>query len=75
VDLEQRSVQAGALTAPFRSTTTRGGGLLEGLDDIGITLSHADDIAAYEATRAVPETGDAVGLPDPQSRARIAEFS
>ena len=25
--------------------------LLEGLDDIGITLGHEDDIAAYEATR------------------------
>ncbi len=25
--------------------------LLNGLDDIGITLSHEDDIAAYEATR------------------------
>ncbi len=24
---------------------------LDGLDDIGITLRHADDIAAYEATR------------------------
>jgi 3-isopropylmalate/(R)-2-methylmalate dehydratase small subunit len=24
---------------------------LQGLDDIGITLSHEDDIAAYEATR------------------------
>jgi 3-isopropylmalate/(R)-2-methylmalate dehydratase small subunit len=25
--------------------------LLEGLDDIGISLSHDDDIAAYEAGR------------------------
>ena len=25
--------------------------LLEGLDDIGITLSHEDDIAAFERTR------------------------
>ena len=25
--------------------------LLEGLDDVGITLSHADEVAAYEATR------------------------
>ena len=25
--------------------------LLEGLDDIGITLGYADDIAAFEATR------------------------
>lgn len=27
--------------------------LLEGLDDIGITMRHADDITAYEATRPV----------------------
>ena len=26
--------------------------LLEGLDDIGLTLRHEDEIAAYEATRA-----------------------
>ncbi|MCB1284595.1 MAG: 3-isopropylmalate dehydratase small subunit, partial [Microthrixaceae bacterium] len=25
--------------------------LVNGLDDIGITLSHADEIAAYESTR------------------------
>jgi 3-isopropylmalate/(R)-2-methylmalate dehydratase small subunit len=25
--------------------------LLEGLDDVGITLSHSDEVAAYEATR------------------------
>ncbi|MGE4356857.1 MAG: 3-isopropylmalate dehydratase small subunit, partial [Halothiobacillus sp.] len=25
--------------------------LLEGLDDIGLTLQHADDIRAYEARR------------------------
>ena len=51
VDLEQRSVQAGALTAPFQIDDYTRWRLLEGLDDIGITLSHADDIAAYEATR------------------------
>ena len=27
------------------------GRLLEGLDDIAITLTHADDISAYENTR------------------------
>ena len=27
--------------------------LLEGLDDIGLTLRHVDDIAAYEMTRRV----------------------
>ena len=32
--------------------------LLEGLDDIGITLGHADDIAAYEADPSELEAGD-----------------
>ena len=34
-----------------RSTTTPAGGCSKGLDDIGITLSHEDDIAAFEASR------------------------
>src|SRR6478736_2059931 len=51
VDLEARSIQAGALTAPFQIDDYTRWRLLEGLDDIGITLSHADDIAVYEATR------------------------
>ena len=51
VDLEQRSVQAGALTAPFQIDDYTRWRLLEGLDDIGITLSHAEEIATYEATR------------------------
>jgi 3-isopropylmalate/(R)-2-methylmalate dehydratase small subunit len=51
VDLEQRTIQADALTAPFEIDDYTRWRLLEGLDDIGITLSHEDDIAAYEATR------------------------
>ena len=31
------------------STTTPGGGCMEGLDDVDLTLRHADEIAAYEA--------------------------
>jgi len=51
VDLEAREVRAGDLVAPFRIDDYTRWRLLEGLDDIGITLSHEDDIVAYEATR------------------------
>ncbi|MGZ4460248.1 MAG: 3-isopropylmalate dehydratase small subunit, partial [Nocardioidaceae bacterium] len=49
--LQERTVQAGALTAPFQIDDYTRWRLLEGLDDIGITLSHEDEIAGYEATR------------------------
>ncbi len=51
VDLQERTIQAGALTAPFEIDDYTRWRLLEGLDDIGITLSHDDDIATYESTR------------------------
>jgi 3-isopropylmalate/(R)-2-methylmalate dehydratase small subunit len=51
VDLEAREVRAGDLVAPFDIDDYTRWRLLEGLDDIGITLSHDDDIAAYEASR------------------------
>jgi 3-isopropylmalate/(R)-2-methylmalate dehydratase small subunit len=51
VDLQERTVQAGALTAPFEIDDYTRWRLLEGLDDIGITLSHEEDVTAYEATR------------------------
>ncbi len=51
VDLQERSVQAGALTAPFEIDDYTRWRLLEGLDDIGLTLSHEDDIATFESTR------------------------
>ena len=51
VDLEERTIQADALTAPFQIDDYTRWRLLQGLDDIGITLSHDDEIAAYEATR------------------------
>ena len=51
VDLEQRTIQAEALTAPFEIDDYTRWRLLEGLDDIGITLSHEEDIAAYEGSR------------------------
>jgi 3-isopropylmalate/(R)-2-methylmalate dehydratase small subunit len=51
VDLQERTIQAGALTAPFEIDDYTRWRLLEGLDDVGITLSHEDDVAAYEASR------------------------
>ncbi|WP_148614452.1 3-isopropylmalate dehydratase small subunit [Nocardioides rubriscoriae] len=55
VDLESRTVRAGegvdAIEDSFDIDDYTRWRLLEGLDDIGITLSHADDISSYEATR------------------------
>jgi 3-isopropylmalate/(R)-2-methylmalate dehydratase small subunit len=51
VDLEQRTVSAGDLTAPFQIDDYTRYRLLNGLDDIAITLSHESDIADYEAGR------------------------
>lgn len=51
VDLEAREVRAGDLVAPFEIDDYTRYRLLNGLDDIGITLGHDDDIAAYEGTR------------------------
>ncbi len=51
VDLEHRTVQAGDLTAPFHIDDYTRWRLLQGLDDVSLTLSHVDDIAEYEAKR------------------------
>jgi 3-isopropylmalate/(R)-2-methylmalate dehydratase small subunit len=51
VDLQERSIQAGALTAPFEIDDYTRWRLLEGLDDIGITLSHEDDVTRFEQQR------------------------
>ena len=55
VDLEARTVRAGegvdAVEDSFDIDDYTRWRLLEGLDDIGITLGHDDEIAAYEAGR------------------------
>jgi 3-isopropylmalate/(R)-2-methylmalate dehydratase small subunit len=55
VDLESRTLRAGvgedAIEDSFQIDDYTRWRLLEGLDDIGITLSHEDDIEAYEAKR------------------------
>jgi 3-isopropylmalate/(R)-2-methylmalate dehydratase small subunit len=51
VDLEQRTVQARDLTVAFDIDDYTRWRLLEGLDDIGLTLRHADRIGEFEARR------------------------
>ncbi|HEX6916606.1 MAG TPA: 3-isopropylmalate dehydratase small subunit [Phycicoccus sp.] len=51
VDLESRTVTAGDVVAPFEVDDYTRWRLLEGLDDISLTLRHADEITRFEATR------------------------
>lgn len=51
VDLEAKTVTCGDIEAGFDIDDYTRWRLLEGLDDIGITLGHEADIAAFEATR------------------------
>ena len=51
VDLREKTVQAADLTVRFDIDDYTRWRLLEGLDDIGLTLQHEEDITAYEATR------------------------
>jgi 3-isopropylmalate/(R)-2-methylmalate dehydratase small subunit len=51
VDLEEKIVQARDLTVPFEIDDYTRWRLLEGLDDIGLTLRHVDAITAFEAQR------------------------
>ena len=51
VDLERREVRAGGITATFDVDDYVRWRLMEGLDDIGITLQYAADIDSFEAGR------------------------
>jgi 3-isopropylmalate/(R)-2-methylmalate dehydratase small subunit len=51
VDLREKTVKAADLTVAFEIDEYTRWRLLEGLDDIGLTLRHAGDIAAFEAAR------------------------
>jgi 3-isopropylmalate/(R)-2-methylmalate dehydratase small subunit len=51
VDLQSRTVSAGDLTAGFGVDDYTRWRLLEGLDDIGITLQHAEQITTFETSR------------------------
>ena len=51
VDLVNRSVSCGDVHSPFDIDDYTRWRLMEGLDDIGLTLRHAADIDAFETTR------------------------
>ena len=55
IDLENRTVEDGeGLAAQFQIDEFTRHCLLEGLDDIGLTLQHEPEISAYEARHPVP---------------------
>jgi 3-isopropylmalate/(R)-2-methylmalate dehydratase small subunit len=51
VDLETRTVSYNEVTVPFELDDYTRWRLMEGLDDIGLTLKHTDSIDAFEAKR------------------------
>ncbi|NMO91169.1 3-isopropylmalate dehydratase small subunit [Actinomycetospora sp. TBRC 11914] len=51
VDLQAKTITAEDLVVPFTIDDYTRWRLMEGLDDIGLTLRHAEDIDAYETTR------------------------
>jgi 3-isopropylmalate/(R)-2-methylmalate dehydratase small subunit len=51
VDLVARTAHADDITVPFQIDDYTRWRLMEGLDDIGLTLQHADEIAAFESRR------------------------
>ncbi|MDR0959513.1 MAG: 3-isopropylmalate dehydratase small subunit [Propionibacteriaceae bacterium] len=51
VDLETKTITAGETVHPFSIDDYTRHRLLNGLDDIAMTLQHEDEIAAYEARR------------------------
>jgi len=52
VDVESRTVEGRGVRATFALDDHARARLLEGLDDIAVTLSHAEEITTYEASRA-----------------------
>ena len=52
VDVERRTVEAPGVRATFALDDDARTRLLEGFDDIAVTLAHADEITTYESTRA-----------------------
>jgi 3-isopropylmalate/(R)-2-methylmalate dehydratase small subunit len=51
VDLDARRVRGGSVDEPFEIDDYTRWRLMEGLDDIGLTLRHEPDISAFEKTR------------------------
>jgi 3-isopropylmalate/(R)-2-methylmalate dehydratase small subunit len=51
VNLQDRNIVAGTVMVPFKIDDYTAWRLLEGLDDIGLTLRKLDEIETYEASR------------------------
>ena len=51
VDLVAREIRTGDLVAPFAIDDYTRWRLMEGLDDIGLSLRHADEITSFEQSR------------------------
>lgn len=66
VDLSERSVSAGGFRTTFQIDDYVRWTLMEGLDEISLTLRHEEEIAAYEARRPAfkPATLPARHLPE-----------
>ena len=76
VDLEARTARAKDVVVPIHVDDYTRWRLLEGLDDIGLTLQHEAEITAFEQTRATwrPRTLPAKHLPNvPIKAARPVE--
>ncbi|CAM5781186.1 3-isopropylmalate dehydratase small subunit [Cellulomonas persica] len=71
VDLEARTVLCDDVVVPFQVDDYTRWRLMEGLDDIGLTLQHVDEIAAFEANRESwrPATLPAKHLPPVEIKA------
>ena len=66
VSLEDRTVTCGDVTVPFEIDDYVRWRLMEGLDDVGLTLAHEADITAFESKREAwrPKTLPAKHLPE-----------
>jgi 3-isopropylmalate/(R)-2-methylmalate dehydratase small subunit len=71
VDLESRTVTCDDVVVPFQIDDYTRWRLMEGLDDIGLTLQHEEEITAFEATRDAwrPKTLPAKHLPPVEIKA------
>jgi 3-isopropylmalate/(R)-2-methylmalate dehydratase small subunit len=78
VDLETKTVTCDDVVVPFQIDDYTRWRLMEGLDDIGLTLQHEAEITAFEATRDAwrPKTLPAKHLPPVEIKAaRPVELS
>ncbi|MDO4242676.1 MAG: 3-isopropylmalate dehydratase small subunit [Actinomyces sp.] len=77
VDLENRTVEAGGLRTTFAIDDYVRWTLMEGLDDISLTLTHEEEIAAYEGSRPAYKPRTLPALHEPAAQvvpARAADM-